>query len=237
MSTLIIDIETVGQDFDALDATTQDSLTWWIKKEASDDAAYQGALADLKNNLGFSPLTGAIVVIGVLDVEQKKGAVYFQAPGQTIPPFEEENFKFEALTEAEMLQKFWQGTAKYDAFVTFNGKSFDIPFLMIRSAIHQVRPAKNLMSNRYLSSQKFGCKHIDLLDELTFYGAVRKKGNLHLWSRAFTVKSPKAQGITGDDVSRLFAEKKFIDIARYNTGDLLATEALYQYWKKYLNFN
>jgi len=66
---------------------------------------------------------------------------------------------------------------------------------------------------------------------------VRKKGNLHLWSRAFTVKSPKAQGITGDDVSRLFAEKKFIDIARYNTGDLLATEALYQYWKKYLNFN
>ena len=31
-SKLIFDIETIGVDFDALDETTQDSLTRWIKK-------------------------------------------------------------------------------------------------------------------------------------------------------------------------------------------------------------
>ena len=151
--------------------------------------------------------------------------------------FEQDNFKFKALTEKEMLQKFWQGVLRYNEFVTFNGKSFDLPFLLIRSAVNQVKPTKNLMSNRYLSSQKFGCKHIDLLDELTYYGAVRKKGNLHLWSRAFNITSPKAQGVTGDDVSRLFAEKKYLDIARYNVGDLVATKELFGYWKNYLSFN
>jgi len=237
MSTLIIDIETRGEDFDSLDQATQDSLSWWIKREAGSEAEYQADLSTLKDGLGFSPLTGEIVVIGVLDVAQNQGAVYFAAPGQDLAPFAEGNFKFEALDEKAMLEKFWQGASRYTEFVTFNGKSFDIPFLFVRSAVNAVRPTKNLMSNRYLSSQKAGARHIDLLDELNFYGAVRKKGNLHLWSRAFGIASPKAGGITGDDVSRLFKEKKFVDIARYNTGDLIATKELYGYWKNYFNFN
>ena len=237
MPTLIIDIETIGEDFDSLDRATQDSLSWWIKREADSEAEYQADLKTLKDGLGFSPLTGEIVVIGVLDVEQNQGAVYFAAPGQDLVPFEEGNFKFEALSEKAMLQKFWQGALRYTEFVTFNGKSFDIPFLFVRSAVNAVKPTKNLMSNRYLSSQKAGCRHVDLLDELNFYGAVRKKGNLHLWSRAFGIASPKAGGITGDDISRLFKEKKFVDIARYNTGDLIATKKLYEYWKNYFNFN
>ncbi len=32
MSRLIFDIETIGEDFDKLDKTTQDVLTKWIKK-------------------------------------------------------------------------------------------------------------------------------------------------------------------------------------------------------------
>jgi hypothetical protein len=34
MATLVFDIETVGEDFDALDETSQDVLTRWIKKES-----------------------------------------------------------------------------------------------------------------------------------------------------------------------------------------------------------
>jgi len=138
------------------------------------------------------------------------------------------------MTEAEMLKAFWEAASKYDEFVSFNGRAFDAPFLAVRSAINKIRPTKDLMSNRYVSSQKFGAVHIDLLDQLTFYGAVRKKGNLHLWSRAFGIESPKAQGITGDDVGRLFKEKKFLDIAKYNVGDLKATRELYKYWVEYI---
>lgn len=234
MPKLIFDIETVGEDFDAADETTKEVLTRWIKKESSNEEDYQAALEELKSGLGFSPLTGEIVAIGVLDYEKDEGAVYFQTPGGKIAESEEKGMKFKPMSEKEMLEGFWNGAAKYNEFISFNGRSFDVPFLMIRSAIHKIKPTKDLMSNRYLSNQKFGATHVDLLDQLTFYGAVRRKGNLHLWSRAFGVKSPKAEGITGDDIGKLYREKKFLEIARYNVGDLRATKELYEYWRDYL---
>ena len=236
MPKLIFDIETVGENFDELDEMTKDVLTKWIKKESESKAEFQEALKDLKEGLGFSPLTGEIVAIGVLDYEKNKGAVYFQAPGENMSESEENGIKFKPMTEKEMLESFWNGAKNYQEFVSFNGRGFDVPFLMIRSAIHEIRSTKDLMSNRYLSSQKFESKHIDLFDQLTFYGAVRKKGNLHLWSRAFGIESPKIHGITGDDIGKLFKEKRFLDIAKYNVGDLLATKQLYEYWERYLKF-
>ena len=233
MSQLIFDIETIGEDFDSLDPVTQKTLTHWISNETSDESEYTKILSDIKNRLGFSPLTGEIVAIGVLDCEKNQGAVYFQAPGEKIKDFTEDNFKFKALTEKEMLESFWEGAKKYGEFVSFNGRSFDAPFLMIRSAIHGVRPTVDLMQGRYLYKQR-DAKHIDLLDQLTFYGASAKKGSLHLWSRAFGIKSPKADGVSGDDVGRLFKEKKFKEISIYNTGDLIATKELFEYWSKYL---
>jgi len=233
---LIFDIETVGEDFETLDKTTQEVLTRWIKKESESEEGYKTALEELKNGLGFSPLTGEIVTIGMLDSEMMKGAVYFQAPGEKIESFEEDNIQFKPMTEKEMLANFWRVANDCREFITFNGRGFDGPFLMIRSAIHEIKPTKDLMSNRYLGNQKWGALHIDLLDQFTFYGAVRKKGNLHLWTRAFGIESPKAGGVSGEDVGRLFRERKFLEIARYNAGDLLATKALYQYWNDYLKF-
>lgn len=236
MSKLIFDIETVGEDFDKLDKTTQEVLTKWIKKESSNKTEYKEALKDLKQGLGFSPLTGEIVAIGVLDYEKNKGAVYFQAPNADFKEKEEDGIKFKAMTEKEMLENFWNGAKSYQEFVSFNGRGFDVPFLMVRSAVHNIRPSKDLMHGRYLYQQLNDAKHIDLLDQLSFYGAVWKKGNLHLWSRAFNIESPKAQGITGDDVGKLFKEKKYLEIAKYNAGDLIATKKLYEYWEKYFKF-
>ena len=81
MAKLIFDIETIGEDFDSLDETTKKVLTNWIKKESDNEEEYEKSLEDIKNGLGFTPLTGEIVVIGVLDYDKNKGAVYFQAPG------------------------------------------------------------------------------------------------------------------------------------------------------------
>lgn len=236
MSKLVLDIETIGEDFETLDQTTQGTLTRWIRRESRSDEEYGAALADLKNGMGFSPLTGEIVALGILDIGTGKGAVYFQAPGEKLEETEENGIKLKAMGEKEILQNFWRVAEKYTEFIDFNGKSFDVPFILTRSAIHKVKPSKNIMSNRYRGSQKYGAKHIDLLDELTYYGAVRRKGSLHLWCRAFGIKSPKTEGVTGDDVGRLFKEKKYLDIARYNIGDLLATKALYEYWNNYLKF-
>lgn len=237
MPTLIFDIETVGEDFESLDETSQDVLTRWIKRESGNNEEYTAALADLKNGMGFSPLTGQIVAIGVYDGEREKGAVYFQSsPKKQEKSFEEDGYKFEAMTEKEMLQKFWGVVEKYDTFVTFNGRQFDVPFLMVRSAVHGIRPTKNLLANRYLSYQPGHARHIDLFDQLTFYGAMRKKGSLHLWCRAFGIESPKAQGVDGDDVKALFDTGRGADIARYNSRDLRATYELYRRYTEYLQF-
>lgn len=236
MSTLIFDIETVGVNFDTLDEKTKENLTAWIKREAESEADYEKSLEVLKAGLGFSPLTGEIVAIGVLDADKEKGAVYFQAPEKDIADFEEGGIKYKSMGEDEMLAAFWDGARQYNEFVSFNGRGFDAPFLMIRSAIHQIRPSVDLMSNRYLSSQKFGPRHVDLADQFTFYGAVRKRPSLHLLCRAFGIASPKEGEVTGDQVGQLFFNKEYEKIARYNAGDLFATKTLFEYWNAYLKF-
>jgi len=236
MSALIFDIETVGEDFDDLDAVTQQVLTRWLRKEYKDDDEYEGELREYKNRLGFSPLTGQVVAIGVLDEATQTGGVYFQAPGADVEEWSEGGIVFRVLTEEQLLSQFWKLTSGYKEFVTFNGRGFDVPFLMIRSAIHKIKPSKDLMTNRYLSSQPISAKHIDLCDQLSFYGYGRARESLHLYCHAFGIKSPKADGITGDDVHRLFHEGRYKDIARYNIGDLEATLALYKHWKEYLRF-
>ncbi len=236
MPKLILDIETVGVDFETLDSATQEALTRWIKRDAEEGTEeYERALEDMKQGLGFSPLTGEIVVIGVLDYEKQKGVVYFQAPQGKPESFEEDGVVFKPMGEKEMLEQFWQGAHAYDEFVTFNGRSFDLPFLLIRSAAHRVRPTRDLMSNRYITNQR-GAVHIDLADQFTFYSAVRRKPSLHLLCRTLGIPSPKEEGVAGSDVARLFREGKYADIARYNALDLKATRALYDIWRSYIAF-
>src|SRR5882724_12594242 len=188
---IVFDIETIGEDFDILDEATKENLTRWIQRESSDDDEYKRALEDLRNGLGFSPLTGQIVAIGMLDFYKNEGAVYFQSPDKQHEEVKEEGITFKAMTEKEMLQKFWDAARHYQVFITFNGRTFDVPFLMVRSAVHGIRPTKDLMRGRYLYQHNPEALHIDLLDQLTFYGATRKKGSLHLWTRAFGIESPK----------------------------------------------
>jgi 3'-5' exonuclease len=235
-NTLIIDIETIGHDFDSFDSATQKQLTRWIEHDSENEAEYEKALEDLKQGLGFSPLTGEIVAIGVLDHHKQQGVVYYQSPDTKASDLTEGNMTYKPMAEAAMLEAFWKGALQYGNFITFNGRCFDVPFMMLRSAVHGIRPTKDLLRGRYLYQSATDAVHIDLLDQLSFYGAVRRKGTLHLYTRAFGIKSPKADGIEGDDVGRLFKEKKYLDIARYNAGDLVATSELYKKWDNFLRF-
>lgn len=230
---LVFDIETVGEAWDSLDEATQENLSYWIRESADDDESYQYEMQKLKEGMGLSPLTGFIVAIGVYDTEKEKGAVYFSAPDAKLAESEESGISYKPMGEREMLVQFWKVAAVCSEFVSFNGRAFDAPFLAIRSMAHGVRPSKDLLSNRYLSSQR-GCTHIDLMDQLTFYGAARFRKTLHLFCRALGIESPKASGTTGDDVAGLYKNKKYLDIARYNAGDLRATSALYKRWQDFL---
>ncbi len=226
---LVFDIETVGETWDALDETTQHNLSWYLRESSKSEEEYEYEMKELKEGMGLSPLTGFIVAIGVYDTEREKGAVYFSAPNATLENTEQDGIKYEVMSEKEMLEQFWKVAAVCTEFVSFNGRGFDAPFLAIRSMVHSIVPTKDLLSNRYLSMQR-GATHIDLMDQLTFYGAARFRKSLHLFCRALGIQSPKTGGTTGDDVATLYKEKKYLDIARYNAGDLFATAALYKRW-------
>lgn len=139
MSKLVFDLETIGENYDELDEKTQEVLTRWIKKESESEQEYQIQLEELKDGLGFSPLTGQICAIGVLDIDKNKGVVYYQHPGDAPKDFEENGVTFRAMSEKEMLEKFWEGARSYDEFVTFNGRAFDVPFLMATIDANRVR--------------------------------------------------------------------------------------------------
>jgi DNA polymerase elongation subunit (family B) len=223
MSRIIFDIETVGKDFETLDSPTQEYL---LKYAGSEDEK-----EEIKERLSFYPLTGEIVTIGMLDPDTQKGKVFFQNVGDPLLPFEEDHVLYETGSEKEILDKFWAVVKGYHQFVTFNGRSFDCPFILIRSAVYKIKPRRDLMPNRY------GDAHIDLLDQLTFYGAVRKRFNLDMWCRVFGIKSPKGDGITGDDIKALFKAGRHLDIARYCVGDLRATRELLACWENYIKYS
>jgi hypothetical protein len=223
MSRVIFDIETVGKDFESLDRPVQEYLLRYA--ETKDEKE------EIKDRLSFYPLTGEIVTIGLLDPDTQKGKVFFQNVGDPLLPFEEGNVLYETGTEKEILEKFWTVIKGCSQFITFNGRSFDCPFILIRSAVHRIKPRRDLMPNRY------GDTHIDLLEQLTFYGASRKRFNLDMWCRTFGIKSPKEDGITGDEVKGLFKAGRHLDIARYCVGDLRATKELLHYWENYIKFS
>lgn len=228
MSSLVFDIETSGQNFSELDPISQEYMLKYAEDEEEE--------ASIKDQLSFYPLTGSVVAIGMLNPETDQGMVLMQEKkGIEIPELLEEGITAWSGSEKEMLEKFWELAKKYSRFITYNGRGFDVPFLMIRSAILGVTPSKNLLSNRYLSLQRKEALHIDLCDQLSFYGASRKKFTLHMWTKAFGIASPKEDGVDGEDVTRLFNEGKLEDIARYNVRDIKATAQLYDYWDKYLN--
>lgn len=232
MSTLVFDIETIGESWDSLDDTTRTVLARWIDRTSKNEVEHDVLLKDLKEGLGFSPLTGSIVAIGLFDVERDEGAVYYTSDSEGVD-IDHGQFILKSRNEKDMLADFWEGAKNYDTFVTFNGRGFDVPFLNIRSAVHGIRPTHDLMEGRYLYQQKCA-RHVDLQDQMTFYGAMHRRPSLHLFCRAFGIESPKAEGVSGDDVAELFRMKKFRDIAHYNARDVTATTELYKKWLAYL---
>jgi 3'-5' exonuclease len=217
---VVFDVETLAFPFASFDETQQEYLLKFAKTEEEREETIQ--------RLSLTPYTAQILAIGMLNPDTRQGKVFFQAEGIESTFIDEGLVQLIPCTEQEMLAHFWKSIVHYKQFVTFNGRGFDCPFVMARSALLGVKPSRNLMGNRYAVND-----HCDLLDQFTFYSAMRKF-SLDFYCRAFGIKSPKESGVTGLDVGRLFGEKKYREIAEYCLGDVKATAELYRKWAEYL---
>lgn len=233
MRSLVVDIETVGSDFSSLDEYTQQDVLGRMRA-AVGTKEYEEELGIYMQELQFSPLIGQIIVLGVYDVGQKSGVVSFQTIDLEVGELSEGEMTYKQRSEKSMLESFWGGIGDYDECITFNGRGFDIPYIIARSGALGVHITRDLMSNRFNNKSWGGIVHVDLLDQLSYYGAVRRAGSLHLWTQAMGIESPKGGDISGKEVGAAYKAGRSLDIARYNARDLVATAALYERWKQYM---
>lgn len=216
MRTVVFDIETVGLPWLDLDPLLRESIT----RGAEDGARYRTK----KDWRSLSPYASKIVTIAVLNPDSRQGKVWFErneARSESVSP--DGLFETIGCDERTMLDEFWAVLARFERVVTFNGRRFDGPFLSVRSAIHGVRPTKNLSGYRYAVSE-----HVDLLELLTFQGTAQTAPSLHAACVAFGIVSPKSAEMHGYAVGDAYREGRLAEITDYCRRDVEATAELFR---------
>ena len=232
MAKLVFDIETSALPMEQFDAVQQEYL-FREAENLPDPDARLARRQEIRRQFSLWPFTGQIVCIAMLNAETARGKVLFLAEEPETNSSRAGTVEFMACAdESDLLMEFWEVALHYDSIVTFNGRAFDVPFLYMRSAMLRVPVTrKDWLGYRFQIEP-----HCDLLEQLTFYGVSGRDGaarrfNLDFYCKAFGIPSPKGNGITGMDVSRLAAEGRGREIALYCLGDVQATVELYRVWR------
>lgn len=236
MATLVFDIETSALPLEHFDEAQQEYLFRECGKIA-DLTAREARRTEIQQQCSLWPFTSQVVCIAMLNADTARGQVLFTAADyEEISGDEAGPVEFVAcMDEVELLTAFWDVARHYERVVTFNGRGFDVPFMYLRSALLNVPISrKEWLGYRYQTEP-----HCDLAEQLTFYGVSGRDGaarrfNLDFYCKAFGIESPKAQGVTGSDVTQMLAEGRFREIAEYCLRDVKATVLLYQIWRERL---
>lgn len=227
MRRIVFDIETCAYPFESLAESQKEYLLRYADKEP-DPEKRQMMIDDAVRYTSLYPYTSKCIVIGIYDIENGKSYVYYENTKKEDWKTEDGVVHYQGLSEKQMLESFWRVAAKVDQFISFNGRNFDVPFIMMRSAMVGVKVTKNLMGYRY------GDEHIDLLEQFTFYGATRKF-NLDFYCQSFGIESPKSKDISGMEVKNLYEAGRIKDIAVYCSKDIFATYQLYKIWNEHIH--
>lgn len=225
---LVVDIETVSLPFDSLSDSQKEYILRYPERE-KDEETRKEKIDEAIRFMSLYPLTAKIIVIGMLNTKTGGSLILYENKEKEEWDVIEKNIKYRGMDETEMLKLFWEYAAMAERIITFNGRTFDIPFIMMRSAINKVKPSKNFMGYRFDT-----IRHIDLMEQFTFYG-LTKKFNLDFYCQSFGIESPKSKGVTGMEVSELYKAGRIKDIAIYCGDDIKATFELYKIWDEYLN--
>lgn len=229
MRKIVFDIETCSLPFESLTESQREYLLHFAEKE-KDEVIRAEMINEAVRYTSLYPFTAKVISIGIYDIEKDKSFVYYESKVEEEWFSEDDQIHFKGVSEENMIKSFWRIAEVADQVITFNGRNFDVPFLMLRSALLQIKPSKNFLKNRFDIS-----RHIDLLEQFTFFGVTRKF-NLDFYCQSFGIDSPKSKDITGMEVKTLFEAGRIKEIAIYCSKDVSATFQLYKIWNEYLNF-
>ena len=216
MATIAFDIEVAGFPWEEVDEITRGYLLNRARTPEEREAVPERTALCIG--------LGKVIAIGMWLVEDDRGMLLLE--GRTATPREWEKVthsKIQRGGEAELLEAFWEIAGRgRTRLVSYNGRGYDGPVLMTRSAQLGIRPSLQLVPYRY----DISC-HCDLMDVLSFQGSTRDNYSLDYWCRRFDIESPKGS-IDGSQVGRAYRDGRIEDIGEYCLRDVRATAALYR---------
>lgn len=218
MKKLVIDIETVGIPWEEHDPYVREYLIKGLTEGDAEETRRAG---------GLSPFRGKIIAIGVIRLDDGRSCALYEVPGQSELVTEKAGSRtYISGGERQILEKFWEFFEPDSRFISFNGRQFDGPFLMIRSAIHGIVPRRDLVGYRYGFHP-----NCDLREALNFFGTTNSrqfKFNLDLACKAFGVETSKSEGVDGRSIETWYRAGRHREIADYCLEDVRATAELYE---------
>jgi 3'-5' exonuclease len=213
---IAFDIEVAGFPWEEVDEITRAYLLQRAKTE--EDRASQ------PERTALYPGLGKIIAIGMWNLEKDRGLCLLegkhaeQQDWKRVP-----NSDVFRGSETELIERFWEVVErKRPRLVSFNGRYYDGPILMLRSAQLGLAPSLNLCGNRFNLTT-----HLDLTEVLSFHGSWREQYKLDYWCRRFDIESPKGS-IDGSQVARAYREGRIEEIGEYCLRDTRATAQLFR---------
>lgn len=213
-STLVFDIETVpAVDLRRVPTTIAQAVAKQAERNEWDESKV----------MSLSPWFGRVVSLAVGDGEQdprtQEVTVFVVPPEGSEGALRGAASWIRPVSEADLLRAFWALAGHAEVVVTYNGRGFDVPFLVARSLVHHVPARVDLLSNRY------GLRpHLDLCALL---GGGRGAPSLDVVCWALGLASPKEE-MDGSMVATAYAKGDLASIALYNAGDVRATTGVYR---------
>jgi DNA polymerase elongation subunit (family B) len=216
MSTIVFDIEVAGFPWEEVDEITRGYLLARAKTPEDREAVPERTAL-------FTGL-GKVIAIGLWLVEEDRGLILLEGKSEAVHDWEKvARSQIQRGSERELLEAFWKIVTKgHPRLVSYNGRGYDGPVMMTRSAQLGVKPSVNLVGYRYDISS-----HCDLFDVLSFQGSTRDHYSLDYWCRRFDIESPKGS-IDGSQVGRAYRDGRIEDIGEYCLRDVRATAQLYR---------
>ncbi|KIG13221.1 hypothetical protein DB30_00444 [Enhygromyxa salina] len=217
--TLVFDIETVP----AIDlGAVPEAVTKAVSRAAERNDGDAGKVMSL------SPYYGKVVSLAFGDADTDTDTV----TTLVVPPQGREQDPLpdgvRAMTEAELLRSFWHLADAAELVVSFNGRGFDVPFLVTRSLILGVPARVDLVSSPFSLRP-----HLDLYRVLGHGRSSLGGASLDVICWALGVESPKGE-LDGSMVAPTYARGDIEAIAAYNAADVRATAAVFRHLREHL---
>jgi len=174
----------------------------------------QATISAKKQFMAVSPYFGEIICIGLYWPESDRQEVLIG-------------------NEADILRKFWDRINANDFsgnFITFNGLSFDVPFIIRRSMKHKILPT----NEKFLDTYRFQKQpHRDVYLMITGYDR-DFPCNLDLACDTYDIPSPKHGEVRADNVYEYYLKGEIQKIADYCLRDVISTYQLFEVARKYI---